>query len=136
MGFLPRFLTVRHGEAHVFFRMIPDRFLNHVTSAMRDYTPFSIQLDEYYFERLEERLIEISQWEGTIEIERKDFESLICNSSDLEDVYIEMYETKSRFFVSEMSVKDQLNEFYMLVQKQQVVLIFYRKIDEDKSRFL
>lgn len=58
--------------------------------------------DEYYFERLEERLTEISYWEGTIEIAKEEYEYLLSNNSDLENHYIELYSSKSRVFGSEV----------------------------------
>lgn len=115
--------------------MEQDRFIKYLTLNKNEYTPFSRDINEYLFFRLEERLIEVGQWEATEEIDREKFEEKIGCCAELVNAYIDMYSKSARFFTSEMDVREEVFEFYMLVKNKRIDLIYYRKIPIDQSRF-
>lgn len=107
-----------------------DRFLKRLIKLNPDYTPYT-QADDFLFLRLEAALIEVSQWDDfTSEIERNCFEDLLVNNRDLVNAYVELYSSSARFFTSEMELKEERYEFFMMVREQRIALIFYRKVVE------
>ena len=115
--------------------MVQDRFITYLTMNKVEYTPFSNDINEFLFSKLEMRLIEVEQWEATFPIDRKIFEDLIINNNELVDAYVELYSKSAKFFVSEMEIRSEVYEFYMMVLKKRISLVFYRKIPADQSRF-
>lgn len=111
-------------------------FIKYIISFKPDYTPFSPYIREDLFINVEERLLEVFEWDVTVKIPKEEFEKWLHNNQDLADTYVELYSEDSTHFETEMEVGSELYEFYIMVQNERMSLIYYRqKLDGDKEYY-
>ncbi len=106
---------------------ICDRFLYQFVQDTPEYTPFTTDSELYI--HLLARMVDVENWDARIEIERTDFEKMLSNNHELEMAYVDLYSDSAWFVLLEFEIVDNKYEFYCMVDKQEMVLIFFRRVE-------
>jgi hypothetical protein len=72
-------------------------------------------------------MVDVENWDTRIDIERSDFEKMLSNNSKLELTYIDLYSNSAWFVLLEFEIAGEQYEFYCMVDKQELVLIFFKR---------
>ncbi len=106
---------------------ICDRFLYQFVQDTPEYTPFTTDSELYI--HLLARMVDVENWDARIEIERADFEKMLSNNHELEMAYVDLYCDSAWFVLMEFEIIEDKYEFYCMVDKREVVLIFFKRAD-------
>jgi len=101
-------------------------FLHNLVRFTDEFMPYTEE--GHWFQQIERVLIDVENWEARFPVEKSEFESLLGRNEQLAFEYVELYSPTSKFFVIEFEIRDENFQFYIMTDRQKIVLVFFRKI--------
>jgi hypothetical protein len=102
-----------------------DRLLTHIVWFTPEYAPH-VKGSQFY-EQLIDRIVDVEKWDSKILIDIEYFEKLIYDNYELATAYIDLYSKTAKFILLPFEIEKVDYQFYCMVDRKEIIMIFFRK---------
>ena len=105
--------------------------IRHIAEISRSFSGFSPITETVNFPKyviLTNRFENFRRWPETVKISRREFERELHNNPVLVDVYLDNCSTEADFYLCEVTHDYTSYQYCIMCMKDQIVMLYYRKI--------